>query len=159
MTKNSLFTQFLRLSGMRPAVGEKGESVSARPQLHLPPKSCNAYNSTVCQCKRCEEKYPTFLVSGGCFSCPAVLGWRPVSHPHSQHLAFRGAAPLRVTFRTREELFCWSIVPPPWDLVLECCAVSAPLCGLAPVTGAAITASLSCSSQAQTPVSAHSLKK
>lgn len=28
VTKNSLFTQFLRLSGMRPAVGEKGEAVS-----------------------------------------------------------------------------------------------------------------------------------
>lgn len=47
MTKNSLFTQFLRLSGMRPGVGEKGGSVSGRGQLYHPLMSCNAYNFTM----------------------------------------------------------------------------------------------------------------
>lgn len=47
MTKNSLFTQFLRLSGMRPAVGEKGEAVSGRAQLYHPLKICNVCNFTV----------------------------------------------------------------------------------------------------------------
>lgn len=36
MTKNSLFTQFLRLSGMRPGVGNKGKYALGEPQLYHP---------------------------------------------------------------------------------------------------------------------------
>lgn len=160
MTKNSLFTQFLRLSGMRPGVGEKGESVSGRAQLYHPLVSCNARNSTVSVSVKDGRKKPsTFLVSGGCSACPKVQGLRPVSHPHSQHSAFRGVVLLRTTFRIREALLLEYCAQHLGVWFWKAVAVSAPLCGLTPVTGAAMSASLSCSSQSQTPVFAHSLKK
>lgn len=119
MTKNSLFTQFRRLSGMRPGVGEKGESVSASsPSNEL---QCLKFHC-VCPCKGWEEKTSHIPCFRRMFWLSWVQGWRIVSHPHSQHLASRGAVPSRVTFRTREPL-SWNIVPTTLEFHfgMQCC--------------------------------------
>lgn len=59
-----------------------------------------------------------------------MQGWRPVTHPHSQHLAFRGAVPLRMAFRTTEALLLEYCAHHLGIWFWSALAVSVPLCGV-----------------------------
>lgn len=100
VTKNSLFTQFLRLSGMRPGVGIKGKHVSGTLLFYYPIVKLQLF------------LFPLFVTGNGeergrnegprkSTGCPKGHGWRPLlcclqsscsPQPHSKHRAAQSEA-------------------------------------------------------------------